>query len=131
YPRSRRRVIRRRRRPIVQRRKFKWPFYKRRCARTAPRRRRHAYIKKTIVCPVKVYPAPRSGGDPHLTKSSFWNVSDIPVEMRTIWTAMYEKVRLLKVTFKYWVTDLYPMLTYNKDVTAYMIRSWGRVPELR
>ena len=132
YPRSKRRVFRRRRRPAFRRRKFKRPCYKRRRGRTVTRRRRRRrYAVRSVCCPVQIFTAPARGHSVHLSDCTKWNVSDIPLAMMSMWGYMYEQVKFLKVTFKYWPLDIYEEIMFDKQVTTQMLRMKGRTPELR
>ncbi|KAI0238251.1 hypothetical protein LSAT2_011127, partial [Lamellibrachia satsuma] len=133
YPRSKRRVFRKRRRPFVRRRKFRRTFFKQRRKRTVTRRRRRRnYAVKSIVCPVEIIQVPETPTEPeHLSSNTKWSVSDIPLTMRTMWGYNYEEVKFLKVTFKYWVIDAYEKIELMWDDTHQYMRGTGRTAELR
>ena len=133
YPRSRRRAFRRRRRTVFRRRKFKRPFFKRRRGRTAPRRRkhRHGFVKRTIVCPIRHIPCPEPILGTHIQGNTDWNISDIPVEMRDLWAKMYEKVKFLKVTFKFWVEDTSEQYAVHRRTTPEVVHGPTRTAEFR
>ena len=126
------RVFRRRRRPVFRRRKFKRAFYKQRRGKTVTRRRRRPkYAVRTINCGVQLFSAPARGGPQHLSDCTKWSISDLPLELRSVWLKMYEQVKFLKVTFKYWPLDIYEEIMFDKQVTTQMLRTKGRTPELR
>ena len=124
----RKRVFRRRRKPVFRRRKFKRAFYKRRRGKNVTRRRRRAkYAVRTINCGVQIFDAKQ-----HLTDCTKWSISDLPVELRTIWLRMYEQVKFLKIVFKYWPLDIREEINYtNQGSTVQVLRSRNRTPELR
>ena len=94
--------------------------------RTGPRKaRRHGYIRRSICLPAKVF-----GGSPHTVWTTNHTFDEIPIELRTMWAAMYEKVKVLKVTFKYWIVDMWPHVQNLPGVT-YDLLPWFRVPEFR
>ena len=114
----RRRVFRRRRRPRFVRRKFKRRFGKQRRGRTVTRRRRRRnYAVRTVACSVQEF-----NPSLHVHDCTQWLVSDIPMKLRTIWLAQYEKVKFLKVTFKYWVTTQQPGRDYTHKTNTMELR---------
>lgn len=60
-----------------------------------------------------------------------WSVTDIPIEMRNLWSKIYEEVKFLKVQFKYWCLDISEEVVFRKQVSIQKLHSQGRCPELR
>ena len=113
---------------MFRRRKFRRGFYKRRRGKTVTRRRRRPkYAIRTVNCGVQVF-NPKS----HLSDCTKWSISDIPVEMRGVWTSVYEQVKFLKIVFKYWVMETSQELVYETGAsTRQIVRHNERNMELR
>ena len=130
YFRRRKRVYRKKRFTFRRRkgRIFKRAFYKRRRGKTVTRRRRRPkYAVRTIVCGVQIFDAKQ-----HLSDCTKWSISDLPIVLRNIWYRMYEQVKFLKVSFKYWPLDICEEINYtNQGSTVQVLRSRNRTPELR
>lgn len=123
----RRPFFRRRRKPVFRRRKFKRAFYKRRRGKTVTRRRRRPkYAIRTVNCGVQTFNPKNNVSD--CTK---WSITDIPVDIRNVWIGMYEQVKFLKITFKYWVIQTSQGYKFDKSQTSQWVHDDERNMELR
>lgn len=100
YPRSRRRVFRKRRRTAYRRKRTRRTFYKRRKPRRVTRRRRRRnYAVRVVQCAPETFVIPESRGTvDNYVGNCHWHISDIPITQRTIWASQYEQLKFLRVT---------------------------------